>query len=947
MTGTVTSYNPTTGALVVNVTRTSGSGTYSSWATYAPGPYGNYLNLQVKGGTFANFLNGISGESAWDGIVIAANQSNNYNVPTLILTPSTSGAQVNNAVSSTVLTVPPDSSGNSQPVSFAGTQQSFVTQPGLGIGVGQNISVADSANPAETMSGTVASYNPATGALTVNVTISSRFTTGTYNAWTIAAPQTVAMTSVLNDAAAFMGGSLASNQSTIWTALMNGTTNTTGVFTTVAANAVLADGLTGNATNQVLVNIRPGIVIKNSGGDITIEGDSRNPNGIDLSGSAYSGSALNTGDPQSLNGHFGQYDEPIVLSLRAAGNLNFGSCTGNCVTAAASVALPPILGSLSDGFTQNPASGPLYSSEIPGAGASGAATLFDPAAPGAYNGLSGGLGADSATYFLTAGADLTAANPLIVNPHASGTLTVAGLPGDPLGGGLSQLFTTSLGTSYATTADPLYLYNFDSNGGLLATTLANFVDYASLVRTGSGNLSIATAQDLVLQSPLSLIYTAGTGYRVGGTAAQPLPGFTQYNGMLVINGSSDPDTLPASTFSTHGGALRLTIGGNITGDMNGNTTAPGTDMHAGTDQELPYDMSALGSQLKLQNWDPSKGGVVSDVTSGGYSALMGSFSALYATDAWMQAQAGATTTYYTLAGSSGSPATPGNYQLAWYTWFPFLENTIGSFGGGNISVKAGGNISRVQFVAPTNARDAGPMLVAGAYNAATQTGLYVQGGGNVSVAAGGNIADVYTYVQNGTTLLKAGGSIGCMSSCNSSNAVLTPMDIESSTGDVSLIAGGVINISGQTLYPNVTRGLSDYQAMTVPGFSLIQNADILSDLVPPNQRDQAWATQGTVLTGILTSVPTGALTLTAIGNVTLNVPRGAIVEYQPGRPFAASQSDLAGRECRQQRRLHHLSVAYRLGQYAGAGIRCVERGVCAVGHRAERHADIGQYCRAA
>src|SRR5262249_41539366 len=47
VTGTVTSYDPTTGTLVVNVTSTSGSGTYSSWTSnaYAPGPNGSYVNL--------------------------------------------------------------------------------------------------------------------------------------------------------------------------------------------------------------------------------------------------------------------------------------------------------------------------------------------------------------------------------------------------------------------------------------------------------------------------------------------------------------------------------------------------------------------------------------------------------------------------------------------------------------------------------------------------------------------------------------------------------------------------------------------------------------------------------------------------------------------------------------------------------------------------------------
>jgi filamentous hemagglutinin len=187
----------------------------------------NNVMLTVNGGTFAQFLsgangqNGVIGESAWDGIVIVGNQTYSYNVPTLIVTPST--------------------------------------------------------------------------------TVASNGTT-----------QTVAFTSFLNHATAFMGGNTASNQSTIWSALGadgNGVAN--GTFNSTK----------GLYTSGVLVNIRPGITIKNSGA-ITVKGDSTNPNGVDLSGSAYPGSALNTGDRYSLDGHFVQYDEPVVLGLRASGNLN-------------------------------------------------------------------------------------------------------------------------------------------------------------------------------------------------------------------------------------------------------------------------------------------------------------------------------------------------------------------------------------------------------------------------------------------------------------------------------------------------------------------------------------------------------------------------------------------------------------------------------------------------
>jgi filamentous hemagglutinin len=625
--------------------------------------------------------------------------------------------------------------------------------------------------------------------------------------------------------------------------------NQAAMWNTFGANG---SGVVGG----VLVNIRPGIVIKNSG-SVTIAGDSTNRNGIDLSGSAYAGSVLNTGDEYSLDGHFGQYNEPIVLALRAGGNLNFGSCTGGCLTASSASAVT--LGSLSDGFWQYYAGSsgrsPLYANEITGGGASGAATLFDPASTN--NGISGGLGADSATYFLTAGADITAANPSAIAIGATtGTLTVAGLPG-----------------TSAATADPLYVYNYDTNNGVATKTLANFTDFASLVRTGTGNITISTAKDVVLQSPLSLIYTAGTGFNVNGTSDQPLSGFQQYNGWLDITGRSGAfDSLPASVFPTYGGDVNLAVGGNIVGDMNGVLT--NTTKSTGTDQELPYDMTALGSQAKLQN--------LYGVNGFSNPLNFGAFGDLYATDAWL-ASIGSSKSFYTAETPSSGPATPGNYQLAWYTWFPFLENTIGSFGGGNIRVTAGGSITNVQFVSPTNARDAGPYLVSSRYNTDQNLlnwsntsaaaagiaaglitpvtgydGLYVQGGGNITVAAGANIANVYTYAQNGSTSLQAGLS--------ASNLVL-----ETSTGNVSVQASRSISIADRTVQPSVTSNQAN--AVTLSGISLIQNGSFLVNIRPPvaMNQDQSWWREITALTGILTSAPTGTVTLQAVEDVNLDV----------------------------------------------------------------------------
>ena len=388
---------------------------------------------------------------------------------------------------------------------------------------------------------------------------------------------------------------------------------------------------------------------------------------------------------------------------------------------------------------------------------------------------------------------------------------------------------------------------------------------------------------------MSLVYTAGAGFNVNGSSAQPLAGFTQYIGTLRLQtgtgAASNADYLPPSTYPTNGGNVSLRIGGNITGAMNGTTLATNNNGDNYDLENLPYDMTAFGSQAKLENW----------ITVSGFtpvSQTIGAFNDIYATDAWMKSIVTPGSTFYTTnyGTSRGQtltntpPVTPGDYQLAWYTWFPYLENTIGSFGGGNISVKAGGSIANVQFVAPTNARDAGPYLVGKSYgydpsvlwnptdvalsNAAPlfggYTGLYVQGGGNVSVAAAGDISNVYTYVQNGTTTLVSGGSVSQVS-------------LATASGNISVQAHGTISIGDNTVQPDIHETGFTF---TVSGISLIQNANILTDLEPYNfstlHKNVEQALGDTILTEILTSPATGSVTLSALGSVTLNVSNADI-----------------------------------------------------------------------
>ena len=285
-------------------------------------------------------------------------------------------------------TIAASPSGNITIASSAiGASQNFTLRPGLDRLPGAIISFADSANPSDVMFGTVSSYNAATGAVTVNVTgVNVTYATGadTPTGWVVT----------------FAGLNKASSTSTV--SITTGTVGTSQTFTmptnldvvigqhvAVSDNSNAANNLTGTVTSY---NPATGALVVN----VTGANGSGTPASWNVAFAG--GSVLNTDDPQTLNGHFGQYDEPMALSLRAGGNLNFGTYTDDSARFAglhgsnlsAYLQQNLHLGTLSDGFSQY--TDGQVGNIAAGAGASAWAAPFDPAAAGAYRGLSGGLG---------------------------------------------------------------------------------------------------------------------------------------------------------------------------------------------------------------------------------------------------------------------------------------------------------------------------------------------------------------------------------------------------------------------------------------------------------------------------------------------------------------------------------------------------------------------------
>lgn len=96
-----------------------------------------------------------------------------------------------------------------------------------------------------------------------------------------------------------------------------------------------------------------------------------------------------------------------------------------------------------------------------------------------------------------------------------------------------------------------------------------------------------------------------------------------------------------------------------------------------------------------------------------------------------------------------------NPGTAWWVRFSDFRQGIGALGGGDITLTAGRDIVDVSAVVPTNGRLGGDASGASAIG-----NLVEQGGGDLKVLAGGDVSGGLFYVQKGSGLLAADGSIG-------------------------------------------------------------------------------------------------------------------------------------------------------------------------------------------
>ncbi|MFZ5493658.1 MAG: filamentous hemagglutinin family protein [Pseudomonadota bacterium] len=95
-----------------------------------------------------------------------------------------------------------------------------------------------------------------------------------------------------------------------------------------------------------------------------------------------------------------------------------------------------------------------------------------------------------------------------------------------------------------------------------------------------------------------------------------------------------------------------------------------------------------------------------------------------------------------------------NNRLAWWINFPAFAQGVATLGGGDVTIRAGGDVRNLGVSLPTNAR-----LPSAPGSVPDPSGLVLQGGGDLDLRAGGDIGSALLFLGAGEGRVQAGGDI--------------------------------------------------------------------------------------------------------------------------------------------------------------------------------------------
>ncbi|WP_213773060.1 filamentous haemagglutinin family protein [Bradyrhizobium sp. dw_78] len=256
-----------------------------------------------------------------------------------------------------------------------------------------------------------------------------------------------------------------------------------------------------------------------------------------------------------------------------------------------------------------------------------------------------------------------------------------------------------------------------SGNGVLAT-----ISIGTLVRTGTGSIDITAAGSFELTDTVApgAVYTAGA-------ALTPPPDFTAPS--LPSGYQNAPNGLVSTpTWAQGGGAVTIKTGGDILG----------------------VETASLDGSDSWSSW---------------YYHLM--------------VANGNSSAQFTGANSIGTLAAQ---TAAWVNYATYADG-IGALGGGNVTLTAGGSIKDVIVSSPQT------LLVAGGTAAVPAATEYSYGGGNLLVKAGGDVVGSAFLVGNGTGTVQVDGATRSDSAGNA-------LELAVQNGFISLVDANAITLGG-------------------------------------------------------------------------------------------------------------------------------------------------------
>ncbi|MES5481638.1 filamentous hemagglutinin family protein [Bradyrhizobium sp. INPA03-11B] len=313
----------------------------------------------------------------------------------------------------------------------------------------------------------------------------------------------------------------------------------------------------------------------------------------------------------------------------------------------------------------------------------------------------------------------------------------------------------------------------------------------TIVRTGTGSITIAAAGNVELRDQVA----PGAVYTAGAAAATP----ADFNApTLPVGYSFNPNGLvSAPAWATGGGAVTINAGGSIIGI------------------EMPIDFD--GSHFGVQ------GGPTGQMWSDWYIHY---------------GLSNGTSTPFSGCATAGSVACQ---TAAWINYATFFQG-FGALGGGNVALSAGADIVDVGASLPET------LVVGGGFTSANPPKVTYYGGGNLSVTAGGNLLSSDFLVGRGAGLIRVGGSVQATASNPLNNSLPTvgvtlagnsiagtyalPLLLAVQDGFISLAARGSVtlgNVYDPAALP-VNLGIQADPGRYLPGADLSQTNAAWSNL---------------------------------------------------------------------------------------------------------------------